>query len=54
MVTVYCWDLNREGFVLPAKVSLIAEFIFIAGLSTICAHGLHCASVDLERHYLKT
>lgn len=31
MVAVYCLNLNREGYVLPTMVSLIAEFTFIAG-----------------------
>lgn len=53
-VTVSCCTLNREGSILPATISLIAGFIFTAGLSAICARGLYCISEELERHYLKT
>lgn len=49
-VAVYCWNLNREGYVLPATISLTAEFLFRAGFSTICARGLHCISEELEKH----
>ena len=41
-------ELQERGLCSSTTVSFIAEFIFIASLSTICAHGQQCISEELE------